>query len=121
MHHPILQNVENCLNKNLFLGTYVDRRILPGFYYIVRPAHAKNPLFGGYPKKLLSVGRGYGKRFTFESCSRNDNDNYFWSDSYPEGFGFEPRSVFEGHRFRIFAGDEEIGVAIVKKASKPQV
>lgn len=107
---------------SLFLpGTYVDKRILPGFHYIVRAAQAKLPLFGGKPLNLLSIGRGYGKRFTFESTSKNNNENYFWSDSYPEGFGFAPQAVFEGHRFRIFVGDEEIGVAVVKKASKPQV
>lgn len=94
---------------------------MPGFHYIVRPAHAKNPLFSGKALKLLSVGRGYGKKFSFESENRNSNTNYFWSDSYPEGFGFTPKAVFEGHRFRILAGEDEIGVATVRKATSPQV
>ena len=102
-------------------GTYVDSRVLPGFHYIVRPAHAKNSLFGGQPMKLLSIGRGYGKRFTFESSTRNVNDHFFWSDSYAEGFGFAPHEVIPGLMFKIFAGDDEIGTALVKKANKPQV
>lgn len=100
----------------------MDKRIVPGFHYIVRPAHAKNPLFNGKALKLLSLGRGYGKKFTFECENRNSNGNYFWSDSYLEGFGFTPKAVFEGHRFRILAGcGDEIGVATVRKAPIPQV
>jgi len=102
------------------IGTYVDKRILPGFHYIVRPAASKFSFFGGKPLPLLSIGRGYGKRFTFDSSHKNANDNFFWSDSYPEGFGFAPQAVFEGHRFRIFVGDDQIGTAVVTKASKPQ-
>lgn len=71
--------------------------------------------------KLLSIGRGYGKRFTFESAARNVNDHFFWSDSYAEGFGFAPHEVIPGLMFKIMAGDEEIGTALVKKANKPQV
>ena len=105
-------------------GTFVDNRVLPGFRYIVRPAHAKSPLWGGKALKLLSIGRGYGKRFTFDDECKNDNQNYFWSDSYLEGFGFAPHEIFAGQKFRIFAGagmSEELGIAIVEKANRPQV
>lgn len=102
------------------IGTYVDQSVIPGFHYIVRPTLSKTPLFGGKPKKLLSIGRGYGKRFTFDSSDKNENNNYFWSDSYPDGFGFAPHEVFPGHSFRILAGEQEMGIAIVKKANKPQ-
>ena len=90
----------------------------------MRPAHAKNPLFGGKALKLLTVGRGYGKRFTFDDDCRNDNQHYFWSDSYLEGFGFAPHEIFAGQKFRICAGagmSEELGIAIVEKANQPQV
>ncbi|CAG7734701.1 unnamed protein product [Allacma fusca] len=106
------------------IGTFVDQRVLPGFHYIVRPAHAKNAMFGGKALKLLSIGRGYGKRFTFDSDCRNENENYFWSDSYLEGFGFAPHEIFTGMKFKIRAGaawSEDLGIAIVKKAEKPQV
>ncbi|XP_021960303.1 uncharacterized protein LOC110856156 isoform X2 [Folsomia candida] len=113
---PVTYTITGLLNHEFpVIGTYVDKRILPGFHYIVRPAQSKTPLFGGKPLNLLSIGRGYGKRLTFDSTSKNNNENYFWSDSYPEGFGFAPQAVFEGHRFRIFVGEEEIGVAVVKK------
>lgn len=104
------------------IGTHVDIRIIPGFHYVVRPAHHKNPLFGGKPLCLVSIGKGYGKRITFEAfgSNKNQNDNFFWSDSYSEGFGFSPIAVFQGHRFRMFVGNEEIGVAVVKKVEKPQ-
>jgi hypothetical protein len=108
-------------NEIPVIGTYVDSRVLPGFHYIVRPAHATKPLFNGESVKLRTIGRGYGKRFTFESASKNGNDQYFWSDSYVEGFGFAPHEVFPGMFFKIFAGEDElIGTALVKKADKPQ-
>ncbi|ODN05800.1 hypothetical protein Ocin01_00893 [Orchesella cincta] len=119
---PVTYTISGLLNHEFpVIGIYVDKRIVPGFHYMVRPAHAKTPLFGGKALKLISLGRGYGKKFTFESDVRNSNGNYFWSDSYPEGFGFTPKAVFEGHRFKILAGEDEIGVAVVRKATIPQI
>lgn len=82
------------------VGTYVDPRILTGFQYRVRPASSKKSLFGGTALTLLSVGRGYGKRLTFSSENLNCNDNYFWSDSNPEGYGFSIQAVSPGDDFR---------------------
>lgn len=44
---------------------------------------------------------GYGKRITFASESHNMNDNYFWSDSHPEGYGFGLCLVQEHDKFTL--------------------
>lgn len=44
---------------------------------------------------------GYGKRLTFASDKHNTNDNYFWSDTHPEGYGFALRLVQEGDKFTL--------------------
>lgn len=53
---------------------------------------------------LKSIGRGYARRFTFESDkeSLNNNENYFWSDNRPEGYAFELEAISEGDKFTIF-------------------
>lgn len=61
---------------------------MPGFTYRVRPLGLKRKhLFGGKALCLISIGAGYGKRLTFKPLptSLNDNDNFFWSDSYADG------------------------------------
>ncbi|CAL4089408.1 unnamed protein product [Meganyctiphanes norvegica] len=104
------------------VGTYVDPRIITGFKYSVRPADSKKCLFGGDALVLQSVGRGYGKRMTFESKSLNQNENYFWSDTNPEGYGFTIQAVSPGETFTIIhQGIEEIGRAQVFRADLPQI
>ncbi|XP_063239418.1 uncharacterized protein LOC134540543 [Bacillus rossius redtenbacheri] len=105
------------------IGTYVDPRILPGFHYRVRPAGSKRHLFDGRPLKLASIGAGYGKRLTFapDENALNTPTNYFWSDSYPDGLGFEPRAVMVGMKFEIFTGGQNIGEATVFRTDLPQV
>lgn len=44
---------------------------------------------------------GYGKRITFKPDSLNTPENYFWSDSHPEGVGMEPRAIHPGMKFSI--------------------
>ena len=91
-------------------GTYIDPRILPGFYYRVRPASGKRrPFFGGQPLKLTSIGMGYGKRLVFASDSFNHPENYMWSDSHPDGLGFEPSAVRSGMRFAVLTGQLRLG------------
>ncbi|KAI4469874.1 hypothetical protein MML48_1g04818 [Holotrichia oblita] len=102
------------------VGTYVDPRILPGFYYRVRPNHRKQHLFQGQSLKLASIGMGYAKRLTFESESKLNATNYLWSDNHPDGLGLEPRAVLEGTKFQILAGDQIIGQANVFRADMPQ-
>lgn len=102
-------------------GTFVDPRILTGFSYRVRPADAKKHLFGGAALVLQAIGRGYGKRLTFASSNLNSNENYFWSDSHPEGYGFSIQAVVPGDSFRIMSSGEEIGRAQVFRADLPQV
>ncbi|XP_069995621.1 uncharacterized protein [Penaeus vannamei] len=103
-------------------GTFVDPRILTGFSYRVRPADAKKHLFGGAALVLQGIGRGYGKRLTFASTSLNNNENYFWSDSHPEGYGFSIQAVVPGDSFRIMSSSgEEVGRAQVFRADLPQV
>lgn len=91
------------LNNNIFIlsGTYVDPRIIPGFHYRVRPANCRRHLFEGRSLLLQSVGMGYGKRITFKPDTLNSPENYFWSDSHPEGVGMEPRAVHPDMKFYI--------------------
>lgn len=104
------------------IGTYIDPRIIPGFYYRVRPAAGKRrPLFNGKILKLVSTGMGYGKRITFASESLNHPENYFWSDSHPDGLGFEPSAVRAGMKFEILAGNLRLGEATVFRADAPQI
>ncbi|XP_050434302.1 uncharacterized protein LOC126841730 isoform X2 [Adelges cooleyi] len=105
------------------IGTYVDPRIIPGFHYKVRPAGLKHHLFDGNALQLISIGMGYGKRITFKPNrhSLNNNTNYFWSDSYPDGYGFEPQAVFCGMKFDIMDGTLKIGQATVFRSDNPQV
>ena len=106
----------------LFPGTYVDPRIVPGFFYRVRPAYGRKNLFGGQALLLKSIGLGYGKRIVFESSQLNDNINYFWSDSFSDGFGFSIQVVFAGMEFVIQDEDGAvIGQAHIFKADAPQI
>ncbi|XP_046994832.1 uncharacterized protein LOC124606809 [Schistocerca americana] len=104
------------------VGTYVDPRIAPGFCYRVRPAGSKRHLFGGRALRLLNIGMGYGKRITFAPDPDNLNEpaNYFWSDSHPDGVGFEPRAVHTGMRFAVVADGQRVGEASVFRADAAQ-
>lgn len=104
------------------IGTYVDPSILTGFRYRVRPVNCKKPMFGGAALNLQSIGRGYGKRLTFSSNNLNNNENYFWSDTNPQGYGFSIQAVSPGHSFRIMSSSgEDLGRAQVFRADAPQV
>jgi len=103
------------------IGTYVDPRITPGFHYKVRPAGSKRrAFFQGRPLCLKSIGMGYGKRLTFAPDSLNDSTNFFWSDSHPEGLGFEPSAVRTGMKFNIYTGELRLGEATVFRADAAQ-
>jgi len=83
------------------VGTYVDKKIVPGFAYRVRRNGTSEYLFDGVALVLKSIGRGYGKRLTFHN-EDIENDNFFWSDSNPEnGFAFSIQVVFEGDKFNV--------------------
>lgn len=103
-------------------GTYVDPRIMPGFHYRVRPAGNKRLLFEGKSLRLNSIGPGYGKRITFEPQDKNLNasNNFFWSDSHPDGLGFEPRAVHEGMKFEVRAAGQRLGEGSVFRADAVQ-
>jgi hypothetical protein len=60
-------------------------------------------LFNGCALQLQSIGRGYSRRLTFQADSNtlNNNTNYFWSDSRPEGFAFELEVVSPGDKFTL--------------------
>lgn len=104
------------------VGTYVDPRILTGFKYRVRAADSRRPLFNGAALVLQAIGRGYGKRLTFASNDLNNNNNYFWSDSNPEGYGFSIQAVSPGDGFRIMSSSgKELGHAQVFRADAPQL
>ncbi|XP_013164983.1 PREDICTED: uncharacterized protein LOC106115893 isoform X1 [Papilio xuthus] len=103
------------------IGTYVDPRIIPGFSYRVRPANSRRHLFEGRSLMLQSVGMGYGKRITFKPDTLNAPENYFWSDSHPEGIGMEPRAVHPDMKFSITGNGGLLGEAIVFRADLPQI
>ncbi|XP_057650884.1 uncharacterized protein LOC130890683 [Diorhabda carinulata] len=103
------------------VGTYVDPRIIPGFFYKVRPNDRRNHLFGGRALRLLSIGMGYAKRLTFQPDSLVEPDNYLWSDSHPDGLGLEPRAVHKGMKFVLESGDVVLGEATVFRDDLPQV
>lgn len=103
------------------IGTYVDPRIVPGFHYRVRPAGCRRHLFEGRSLLLQSVGMGYGKRITFKPDKLNAPENYFWSDSHPEGIGMEPRAIQPGMKFTITGNGGLLGEASVFRADLPQV
>ncbi|XP_045461929.1 uncharacterized protein LOC123672022 isoform X2 [Harmonia axyridis] len=103
------------------VGTYVDPRIMPGFYYRVRPNDRKSHLFNGKTLRLLNIGMGYAKRLTFESESKIENNNYLWSDNHPDGLGLEPRALHEGMKFKVTAGGQVLGEASVFRTDNPQI
>lgn len=83
-------------------GVYVDPKIKPGFRYRVRHVGSERYLFNGRALTLQSVGLGYGKRITFAGDSLNFNDNYFWSDSDPNGFAFSLDAVQPGDKMTVY-------------------
>lgn len=83
-------------------GFHVDENICPGFRYRVRYMGTKDFLFNGEPRMLQSIGLGYGKRLTFSGETLNNNENYFWSDSRPEGYAFRVCAVEAGDKFVIY-------------------
>lgn len=102
----------------------MDPRIVPGFEYRVCPAgNRRRHLFNGDALRLVSIGMGYAKRLTFAPSPNclNNNSNYFWSDSYPDGLGFEPRALHVGMKFNIYAGDQRLGYANVYRADVSQM
>ncbi|KAK3881366.1 hypothetical protein Pcinc_014197 [Petrolisthes cinctipes] len=120
---PTKYSIKGLLPHELpVIGTYVDARIATGFHYRVRPADSRRPLFQGCALLLQAIGRGYGKRLTFAGDKLNNNENYFWSDSNPEGYGFTIQAVSPGDYFRIRSScDEDLGRARVFRADVPQV
>lgn len=84
------------------IGFHVDENICPGFRYRVRYMGSKDFLFNGEPRMLQSIGLGYGKRLTFSGETLNNNENYFWSDSRPEGYAFTVCAVEAGDKFVIY-------------------
>lgn len=79
-------------------------------------------LFNGRTLRLNSIGAGYGKRLSFEpdTNSLNNPNNYFWSDTHPDGLGLESRGVEAGETFSVLVGDRQVGKAIVFRADAPQ-
>lgn len=96
------------MNRYFFTsGTYLDERIVPGFYYRVQLGGCGKKLFGGRALRLDSMGRGYAKRITFRPEVLNCPEEFFWSDSHTEGFGFEVSAVRTGMEFVIKAKDTD--------------
>lgn len=66
-------------------------------------------LFGEKALTLQSIGRGFARRLTFEpvDSTLNENNNYFWTDSNPDGFVFEIEAVSVGEKFTIYDANHE--------------
>lgn len=60
-------------------------------------------MFGGRALELQSIGRGYSRRITFQADdgTLNSNDNFFWSDSRPDGFAFELEAVSAQEKYTV--------------------
>ena len=70
----------------------------------------------GEALQLVSIGRGYGKRLTFESKSNLTNDNYFYSDTNAAGYNFRLVALLEGAKFTVTdVNDTPVGFAEVTK------
>ena len=63
-------------------------------------------MFGGRALTLQSIGMGYGKRITMEGDNLNVNDNYFYSDTHPNGYGFSLQALCPGDKFTVFNEDQ---------------
>lgn len=104
------------------IGVYIDKRIVPGFKYRVRPlpdlyhvGEQSKCLFDGNALTLKSIGRGYARRFTLNDEKRNVEE-HFWSDNRPEGYAFELEVISDCDKFTVFdANGEEQGTAEVVK------
>jgi len=70
----------------------------------------------------MSIGPGYGKRITFmpDKQSLNASNNFLWSDSHPDGLGFEPRAVDAGMKFVVTAAGQRLGEGSVFRADAVQ-
>lgn len=113
------------------VGVWIDRRIVPGFKYRVRPidnevwififdvdyfAFEYEPLFtfaqefkdeylfDGNGLTLQNIGNGYSRRIVFAPSNGqlNNNTNYFWSDSRTWGFAFQLELVSVGEKYTVY-------------------
>ena len=99
----------------------MDKRITTGFKYRVRPLDFISSFFNGQALTLEKLGMGYGKRLTFESEFKNENDNYFWSDSNPGGYGFSPVALEPGMKMEVFYGDKlHLGTTVIEEVDQRQ-
>lgn len=70
----------------------------------------------GKALELASIGRGYGKRITFESDSCCHNDNYFYSDTNTSGYGFRLHAIEEGQKFTLRdSADHAVGFCTISQ------
>lgn len=105
------------------MGVYIDKRVIPGFKYLVKPIKTTKYLFQGVPLSLLSIGRGYARRLTFETNKQHRNQpTYFYSDNHLEGYAFELQVIADGDKFTIYdANGEPHGELEIIKADREQV
>lgn len=105
------------------IGTYVDPNVLPGFRYRVRLGGGKEEeyLFDGKALLLTRVGPGYGKRLSFEDKDILCNENFFWSDSNPDGgFAFSIHCLSEGERFGVFDCENKLAGDVLITQVNPE-
>ncbi|XP_005112035.1 uncharacterized protein LOC101847164 [Aplysia californica] len=121
-HVPAVYTVRGLRRHEMpVVGVYVDKRVCPGFRYRVRRAGSNRFFFQNEARTLESIGMGYGKRLTFTGEQRNNNENYFWSDSEPEGYAFSIQAVDEGMKFLVMDVDEAVvGEGVVSRIHEPQ-
>lgn len=102
-------------------GTFIHPDIITGFYYRVRVAGTKNRFFNGNSLLLSNIGMGYAKRLTFTPDNLLKPKNYFWTDSYVNGFGFELQVVRVGMKFILRNDTKLLGLASVFRSDFPQM
>ncbi|XP_059175698.1 uncharacterized protein LOC131955555 [Physella acuta] len=116
-HVPTLYVVKNIKQHEMpVIGFFVDKRICPGFRYKVRRVNSEKFFWNNEARCLESIGTGYGARLTFSGDKLNYNENYFWSDSNPEGFAFSIQAVDVGQKFLVQdSADTVVGEAVVER------
>jgi len=103
------------------IGTFIHENILPGFKYIVRLLGSEKCQFSGRPMTLQRIGQGYGKRITFASETKNINNNYFYSDTRQQGYGFSIVAVQPGDSFTVLDADHRpVGTGTIEETEIAQ-
>lgn len=79
-------------------------------------------MFDNRALELISIGRGYSRRLTFEASPGllNNNENYFWTDSMPFGYAIQVHVVSVGDIFTVYDANN-VAVASLEVTKIPVI